>query len=54
MSAAFAAAQKRPEVAAEYLLAFVRGDEDDPDAPYVGALLIAEFLHLVRSLGTSK
>lgn len=39
-------------LAAEYLLAFRNGeDQDDEDAPFVGALLIAEFLQLVRSLG---
>jgi hypothetical protein len=36
-------------VAADYLLAFVRGqDADDEDAPYIGACLVAEFLHIVR------
>jgi hypothetical protein len=42
-------------VAAQYLLAFARGsDEEDEDAPYLGALLLAEFLHLVRSLGKKE
>jgi hypothetical protein len=32
----------------------MHGDKDEPDAPYIGALLIAEFLHIVRAFGTKK
>lgn len=41
------------EVAAEHLVALMGADEEDEDA-YVGALLVAEFFALVRSLGGKK
>jgi hypothetical protein len=36
------------EEAADCLIAFLRPDEEDPDAELVGALLVAEFLATVR------
>jgi hypothetical protein len=38
------------EAAADHLVSLFGADEDDEDA-YVGALLVAELLALVRSLG---
>lgn len=41
------------EVAAEHVMALLGADEENEDA-YVGALLVAEFLALVRSLGKKE
>jgi hypothetical protein len=41
------------ELAADHLVSLFGADEDDDDA-YVGALLVAEFLALVRSLAKDR